>query len=119
MEPALQTLGSCHGSIVELLNYWTDNMPVVTVKKKYQVVIPRAVREKAGIRVGDLLEAKIERGKITFTPKALVDRGILESLSDFRRGTSFGPFPSAADLVKSLRKESKHVQTRKRAAGSE
>ena len=46
-------------------------MPVVTVKNKYQVVLPQALREQVGVKVGDLLEAKVERGRITFTPKAL------------------------------------------------
>ena len=38
-------------------------MAFVTVKKKYQVVIPAAVRRQARIEVGDLLEAKADRGK--------------------------------------------------------
>jgi AbrB family looped-hinge helix DNA binding protein len=49
-------------------------MPIVTVKNKYQVVIPRAVREKLGIHRGDVLEAKAERGRLTYTPKTIVDR---------------------------------------------
>jgi AbrB family looped-hinge helix DNA binding protein len=63
-------------------------MPVVTVKNKYQVVLPQALREQVGVKVGDLLEAKVERGRITFTPKAPVDRGIAESLKDFKQGRS-------------------------------
>ena len=49
-------------------------MAIVTVKDKYQVVIPQALREKLGISRGDVLEAKVERGRITYTPKAVVDR---------------------------------------------
>ncbi|SRR5260370_12739496 len=49
-------------------------MAIVTVKNKYQVVIPRAIRETLGISRGDLLEAKVERGRITYTPKMVVDR---------------------------------------------
>lgn len=49
-------------------------MAIVTVKNKYQVVIPQAIREKLGISRGDVLEAKVERGRITYTPKALIDR---------------------------------------------
>ena len=49
-------------------------MAIVTVKNKYQVVIPQALREKLGISRGDVLEAKVERGRITYTPKAVVDR---------------------------------------------
>jgi AbrB family looped-hinge helix DNA binding protein len=49
-------------------------MAIVTVKNKYQVVIPRDLREKLRIGRGDLLEAKVERGRLTYTPKSLIDR---------------------------------------------
>jgi AbrB family looped-hinge helix DNA binding protein len=49
-------------------------MPIVTVKNKFQVVIPQALREQLGIGAGDLLEAKAERGRLTYTPKAVIDR---------------------------------------------
>lgn len=88
-------------------------MQLVAVKNKFQVVIPQALREQIGIQVGDMLEAKVERGKITFTPKSVVDRGIAESLADFKAGRSFGPFDSAKDLVTSLRTESGKLRRRK------
>src|SRR6266446_2435355 len=49
-------------------------MAIVTVKNKYQVVIPRALRQKLGISRGDVLEAKVERGRLTYTPKTVIDR---------------------------------------------
>ncbi len=49
-------------------------MSIVRVKNKYQVVIPESVRTQIGVEVGDVLEAKVEHGKITFTPKSIVDR---------------------------------------------
>jgi AbrB family looped-hinge helix DNA binding protein len=49
-------------------------MAIVTVKNKFQVVIPLAIREQLGISRGDLLEAKVERGRITYTPKLVIDR---------------------------------------------
>ena len=48
-------------------------MAIVTVKNKVQVVIPLAIREKLGINRGDVLEAKVERGRLTYTPKAIID----------------------------------------------
>jgi AbrB family looped-hinge helix DNA binding protein len=45
-------------------------MALVSVKSKFQVVIPQDVREAVGIEVGDLLEAKVEAGKITFHAEA-------------------------------------------------
>ena len=88
-------------------------MPLVSVKNKYQVVIPLNVRKKIGLNVGDLLEASVERGKITFTPKSVVDRGIAESLADFKEGRSYGPFETPAELVASLHKEAGKLRARK------
>ena len=49
-------------------------MPIVTVKKKYQVVIPQEVRLELNISEGDILEAQVEDGRLVYTPKILVDR---------------------------------------------
>ncbi len=49
-------------------------MALVTVKNKYQVVIPRSLRMELGIETGDILEAKVERGKLTYTRKTVIDR---------------------------------------------
>ena len=78
-------------------------MALVRVKSKYQVTLPVRLRERAGLRVGDLLEAKIERGRITLTPKSLVDRRVDEGLADIRAGRFIGPFSSAEEAMKALR----------------
>jgi bifunctional DNA-binding transcriptional regulator/antitoxin component of YhaV-PrlF toxin-antitoxin module len=77
-------------------------MALVAVKNKYQVVIPQKVREQIGLNIGDVLEAKIERGKITFTPQSAVDKGIAEGLEDIRKGRVYGPYDSAADAMKAF-----------------
>ena len=79
-------------------------MPLVRVKTKYQVTLPDAVRRQLAVGVGDLLEAKVERGKITLTPKSVVDRGIAEGLEDFRQGRFIGPFKSAKEGIRALRR---------------
>jgi AbrB family looped-hinge helix DNA binding protein len=86
-------------------------MAIVTVKKKYQIVIPARLRREVGIDIGDLLEARVERGKIVYTPKSLIDRGIAESMADYKKGRSYGPFDSAEDMLRSL-----HQKARKRTA---
>jgi len=78
-------------------------MSIVTVKNKYQVVIPRAVRERIGVAVGDILEAKVERGRITLTPKSLVDRAVAEGLEDVRKGRVRGPFDTVDEMIDSLK----------------
>ena len=74
-------------------------MSIVTVKNKYQVVIPLRIREQIDVAVGDILEAKVERGKITLTPKSVVDRAI----EDVRKGRVRGPFNSVGEMIDSLK----------------
>ncbi len=89
-------------------------MALVSVRSKFQIALPKEVREAAGVEVGDLLEARVESGKITFTPQSALDRGLAESLADFESGRSFGPFGSARDLANSLHKESAKLRSKPR-----
>ena len=77
-------------------------MNLVTVKAKFQVVIPQGVRKLAGVAVGDLLEATFADGKILLTPKSLVDRHIAEGLADMRAGRMSRPFASGKEAVAAL-----------------
>jgi bifunctional DNA-binding transcriptional regulator/antitoxin component of YhaV-PrlF toxin-antitoxin module len=79
-------------------------MPLVKVRTKYQVTLPEALRRQVRLGVGDLLEAKVEKGKITLTPKSLIDRDIAEGLEDFRRGRFIGPFKTAREGIRALRR---------------
>jgi bifunctional DNA-binding transcriptional regulator/antitoxin component of YhaV-PrlF toxin-antitoxin module len=87
-------------------------MALVRVKEKYQVVIPPHVRGKVQIRVGDL-EASVERGKITFTPKSIVDRDIEISLQQLKDGKVSPAFSSARDLVRHLHRQAKKLKQSK------
>jgi AbrB family looped-hinge helix DNA binding protein len=91
-------------------------MAIVTVKNKYQVVIPQRVREEIGIDVGDVLEARAEDGKLVFEPKSVVDRGIAESIAEFQAGKEYGPFATHEAFVKALHKEAKKTTGRKKAS---
>ena len=94
-------------------------MSLVRVKTKGQVTLPSTLREKAGLNVGDLLEAKLEKGgKITLTPKTLVDRRIDEALTDISKGRTYGPFDSADAMVASLKGQLKHRAQAKAAKRS-
>lgn len=90
-------------------------LPLVAVKSKFQIVIPQSVREQAGVRIGDLLEARVERGRITFTPKSVVDRGIAESLADFKAGRAYGPFRTPTELIASLHAEARKLRASKKS----
>ena len=43
-------------------------MHIVTVSKKYQVVIPKDIREKVGIKAGDKMIIRIEGKRIVIEP---------------------------------------------------
>jgi AbrB family looped-hinge helix DNA binding protein len=49
-------------------------MALVTIKDKFQVTIPAKLRERIGVRSGDLMEATVEGDGILLRPKAVVDR---------------------------------------------
>lgn len=85
-------------------------MALVKIKEKYQVTLPAALREKAGLEVGDLLEAKVEGKKITLTPKSVLDRELAQALKEIEEGKTFGPFSSAKDLIRSLHREAKKLK---------
>ena len=90
-------------------------MEVVAVKNKFQIVIPQRVRARVHVEVGDLLEANVENGKITFTPKSLVDRHLAEALQDLKQGRTHGPYNSVRDAVRALEARAKrHAPKRKR-----
>ena len=85
-------------------------VPLVRVKEKYQVTLPASVRRKAGLAVGDFLEANVEGKKITLTPKSVVDRELALALEDVRKGRVYGPFSSAKEVIQSLHREAKKLR---------
>ena len=89
-------------------------MPLVTVKTKYQVTLPTSVRKQAKIAVGDFLEAAVERGKITLTPKSLIDRELALALEDVKRGRVSPTFDTVEESLRWLMK-GKRRRSRKKA----
>lgn len=65
-------------------------------------------------RLDAIEQAKVERGKIIFTPKSLVDRGIAQSLEDFTHGRAYGPFKNHQEFLKALHSAAKKVRAAKR-----
>ncbi len=88
-------------------------MALVTVKNKYQVVIPQALRKQVGVNIGDLLEAKAEKGKIIFIRKTVIDSRIAESLVEYKAGKFYGPFSKHRDFIASLHREAKKLKQKK------
>lgn len=50
-------------------------MPFVKLKSKGQMTLPIDIRQQLGLDKGDILEAKVQKGKIVLTPKEVMDRG--------------------------------------------
>lgn len=90
-------------------------MPLVKVKDKYQVTLPASLRRKAGLAVGDLLEATVEGKKITLSPKSVVDRELALALEDVRKGRTHGPFNTVDELMRSLTRSAKKRKQGKRS----
>ncbi len=56
-------------------------MALIKVKEKFQVTIPAAVRQKAHLDVGDLLEVTVNDDGILMKPKTVTDKkSIVEDL---------------------------------------
>ena len=89
-------------------------MPLVTVKTKFQVTLPTAVRRQASVAVGDILEARVEGKTITLTPKGVIDRAL--ALADVRKGRTAGPFNTAEEMLERLHKQIRQYQRRKKRA---
>jgi len=89
-------------------------MSFIRVNPKGQVTIPSSLRERAKLNPGDLVEAKLVKGKITLTPASLIDRHIDESVRQIEKGQFYGPFDTAEEMIESLHRQSR---TTRRPAG--
>ncbi|MGH7836405.1 MAG: AbrB/MazE/SpoVT family DNA-binding domain-containing protein [Candidatus Binataceae bacterium] len=68
-----------------------------------QVVIPKRIHDRLGLRHGDYLEVNLERDGVVFRPKALVEKRLAEALKDIKQGRVQGPFASAKEMISRLR----------------
>jgi AbrB family looped-hinge helix DNA binding protein len=101
-------------------------MSLVKVKTKSQVTIPDAIRQKLGVEVGDILEARIENGSIILRPKVIVDRDeytpaqrrridaeLAKSVAEYKEGKSYGPFETHQEMINFLHQQVKQSRPRK------
>ncbi|MBI2356185.1 MAG: AbrB/MazE/SpoVT family DNA-binding domain-containing protein [Candidatus Doudnabacteria bacterium] len=85
-------------------------MSIVKVKNKYQVTLPAYVRKQAGIEIGDILEAKIENGKIMLSPQSTIDKRLAKALEEIEKGQTYGPFDTAEEMITALHREVKKLK---------
>jgi bifunctional DNA-binding transcriptional regulator/antitoxin component of YhaV-PrlF toxin-antitoxin module len=94
---------------------------------KTPLVVPRAVRRRAGFKSGQELEIKASGGVITILPKLpatddeytveerrAIDRGIAASEKDFKEGRSYGPFKTHEAFIASLHTEAGKLRKKKK-----
>ena len=94
---------------------------------KTPLVVPRAVRRRAGFKSGQELEIKASGGVITILPKVptaddeytpaqrrAIDRGIAASEKDYKEGRFHGPFATHEEFIASLHKEATKLRAKKR-----
>ncbi len=87
----------------------------VTVKTK-TIILPEAVTQQAGFKVGQELEFKVSGGIVTITPKlptadgeytpkqrAVVDAQLAKGLEDIRKGRVSPKFDTVDEMLTSLK----------------
>lgn len=82
--------------------------PLLKVKQKYQVTIPREVRKDLHIKEGDYLEPVVEGGKITLTPKEFDPRPKKLGHSAMKflgAGAKYSSFKNAQEVDDFIRSE--------------
>jgi AbrB family looped-hinge helix DNA binding protein len=98
---------------------WNKPM-TVTVKNKAELVVPKSVRRRAGIKPGDRLEFKVSGGIINIIPKlptaddeyTSAQRRVIDAqLEEAAKGPYYGPFETADAAVKFLHQEIRKRKT--------
>ena len=98
----------------------------VTVKNRTPLVVPPAVRRRAGLKSGQELEFKVSGGVITILPKApaaddeytreqrrLIDAQLADGLADIEAGRVHGPFSTHKEFIASLHREARKLNRKK------
>jgi bifunctional DNA-binding transcriptional regulator/antitoxin component of YhaV-PrlF toxin-antitoxin module len=96
----------------------------VTVNKTTELVVPRSVRRQAGIKSGDRVQFKVS-GIIDITPElpsaddeyTPAQRQVIDArLAQARRGPYHGPFDTADEAIKFLKKEIRSRKTKRKTS---
>ena len=98
---------------------------------KAPLVVPPAVRRKAGFRSGAEIEFKASGGVITITPKLptaadectprqrrIIDARLAQGVADIKAGRTFGPFETADAMVTHMESQVKRKTTAQKSKRS-
>jgi bifunctional DNA-binding transcriptional regulator/antitoxin component of YhaV-PrlF toxin-antitoxin module len=97
----------------------------VTVKSKMPLVVPMAVRRKAGLKSGQEIEFRVSGGVINIVPKLppaddectpeqrrAIDAQLAEGLDDVKHGRIVGPFETHEEMIEFLHGQVKKAQSK-------
>jgi bifunctional DNA-binding transcriptional regulator/antitoxin component of YhaV-PrlF toxin-antitoxin module len=103
----------------------------VTVKNKTPLVVPLAIRRRAGLKSGQELEFKVSGGVITILPKLptaddeytpeqrrVIDARLAEGLADIKAGRTCGLFSGADEMIAHMETRATKRTTAKKAKRS-
>lgn len=95
------------------------HLPSMNTATTNEIVVPKSVRRKAGIKAGEPLRFIPSAGTITivakhhaddeYTPvqRRVIDARLKKSLEEVKRGHTAGPFKTADEMIASLQRELK------------
>jgi bifunctional DNA-binding transcriptional regulator/antitoxin component of YhaV-PrlF toxin-antitoxin module len=94
---------------------------------KTPLVVPSAVRRKAGFKSGEEIEFRASRGVITITPRTpnaddeytpaerrVIDARLAKSDEDIKAGRVYGPFNTAEEMAASIEENIQKSRAAKR-----
>jgi len=91
------------------------DMDLVKIQNKYQITLPKTVRDSLGLRVGDYIEIDKNGGNILLRPVSVIPKDEryfhtkdwqkkeAEADNDIKKGSVSGPFDNAKDAIAALK----------------
>ena len=88
---------------------------VVRLTGNYQVSVPKALRDQLGLKLGDFLDTRLERGAVVLRPKVLLDPGALAA-ARARRGIGVSrAYDNADEFIADLHTAARRLKTKRRS----
>lgn len=90
-------------------------MELIKIQKKYQITLPKAVRDSFSLEIGDYIEIEKSEGKILLKPISVIPKDQkyfhtkewqkkeAEADNDIKEGAVSGPFDNAEGALASLK----------------
>ena len=91
-------------------------MPTIKITSNGAVTLPAKIRKALGLKIGDFVNAELKKGQVVLKPARIIDaedswfwtkewqEGETEADRDIAEGRVSGPFDTADDFLKELKK---------------